>query len=126
MVLLVAVAGVAIASTVAFVAYEFGQRVQQRRSTSSDVFSVQATLALFHYKSYERIERLLGRKCFDDARRVAAEMSKLQVVLLSDQLRATSYSEELVEYVKVRDPELLKNILAGQVPILTSYETTCG
>lgn len=121
---LIAFVGVAMAAAVAFVSYEFGQW-SQRRLSGRDVYFVQATLAFAHYKSYERIKQFLERNCYEAALKDATEMKNSQVVLLSDNLRATEYDQELLEYVNLRDPELLKNVLAGQVPELRSYDTPC-
>ena len=52
-------------------------------------------------------------------------MQDLQIVLLSDNLRATENDPDLLEYVKLRNPELLKAIFAGHVPELRTYTTTC-
>jgi hypothetical protein len=119
------VVGLTTAALAAFIAYEFVKRAQDGHQTNGDVRFVQATLALLHYKSYERIEALLNGKCFDDARTVAREMKKSQMVLLSENLRATGHDQELLDYVKLRDPQLLKDVLAGHLPELKPYETSC-
>jgi hypothetical protein len=52
-------------------------------------------------------------------------MQNLQVVLLSDNLKRTKNDPELLEYVRRRNPELLKAILAGHIPELRTYTTSC-
>lgn len=87
--------------------------------------SVQATLAFGHLKSYERIESLLVRKCYDAALTEATELKNLQTALVSENLRASGNDPELVEYIKTRDPKLLETVLAGPVPQPKLYTTTC-
>lgn len=82
-------------------------------------------LAFGHYVSYERIKDLLERKCYEAALTKAKEMQNLQVVLLSDNLKKTKNDPELLEYVQLRNPELLKAILAGHIPELRTYTTSC-
>jgi len=109
------------AVVLAFLSYEIGQR--SYRSTDSGGAYLQAMLAFSHYKSYERLERLLEHRCFESAILVAKEMKKLQVVLLSENLRATGNHHELLEYVGQRDRPLLDGIMAGRVPKLEPYAT---
>jgi hypothetical protein len=52
-------------------------------------------------------------------------MRDLQVVLLAENLRATGNDPNLLAYIRPRDPELLKSVLAGHTPELQTYTTTC-
>jgi len=104
--------------------YEIGQRTRQSNNNSG-VHYVQASLAFGHYKSYGSIAALLEKKCYDAALTEAKKMRDLQVVLLAENLRATGNDPNLLEYIKLRDPELLKSVLAGHTPELRTYTTTC-
>jgi hypothetical protein len=84
-----------------------------------------ALLAFGHYKFYERIESLIDRKCYEPALTEAQELKNLQLILLSENLRASGYDPELMEYIKFRDPKLLEIVLVGRVPELKTYTTTC-
>jgi hypothetical protein len=87
--------------------------------------SLQATLAFGHLKSYERVESLLTRKCYEAALTEATELKNLQLALVSENLRESDNDPELVEYIKIRDPKLLETVLAGRVPQPKAYTTTC-
>ena len=52
-------------------------------------------------------------------------LKNLQITLVSDNLRRTGNDPELLEYIKVRDPKVLETVMAGRVPELTPYTTTC-
>ncbi len=110
---------------VAFVSYEAGQRARYQSGDSSEHNFWQATLAFAHYKSYERVKLLLEQKCYEAALKDVSEMKNLQTVLLSENLRATRNDRELVEYVRLRDPDLLKAVMAGHVPNLLAYDGPC-
>jgi hypothetical protein len=82
-------------------------------------------LAFGRYKFYERIESMLLRKCYEAALTEARELKALQISLVSENLRAAGSGPELTEYIKIRDPELLKTVLAGPIPEPKPYTTTC-
>lgn len=109
---------------VASVSYRYGRHAQQT-AEDHNVAYVQASLAFFHYKANERIESLLLRRCYEAALTEVRELKNLQLTLVSENLRATENDPELVEYIKIRDPELLQTVLAGRVPELKPYTTTC-
>jgi hypothetical protein len=108
----------------AFVSFRYGLHAQQSEENRNMAY-VQATLALAHYKTNERIESLLLRKCYEAALTEARELKNLQVTLLYENLRATENHPELVEYIKIRDPKLLEIVLAGRVPEPKPYTTKC-
>lgn len=121
---LIGIISIVLASVaIAYVSFRWGLRAQQTEENHSVAYA-QATLAFGHYKFYERIESLLLRKCYEAALTEAMELKNLQLVLLSDSLRATENDSELVEYIKIRDPKLLETALAG-VPERKPYTTTC-
>jgi len=82
-------------------------------------------LAFGHHKFYEQIESLLVRKCYEAALTEARELKNLQITLVSENLRANDNDPELMEYVRTRDPKLLEAVVAGRVPELKPYTTTC-
>jgi len=98
---------------------------RQRGTESQNLAHTQATLAFGHHKTYERIEALLERKCFEAALVEARELKNLQVVLVSENLRATNNDPELVAYIQTRDPKLYEVISSGRLPELKTYTTTC-
>lgn len=110
---------------VAAASFGAGWQMKRMKPDESGVYYTQAMLAFGHYTSYERIKVFLERKCYDAALMDAREMQNLQMVLLADNLRGTGNDPELLEYIKARNPDLLKAILAGKIPELRSYTTTC-
>jgi len=104
--------------------FQYGNRMQ-KADRERDVAYAQAMLAFDHYKSYERIEAMLARKCYEAAMTETHALKNEQLVLLAENLRATGNDPELVEYVRKRDPQVLAAVLAGKVPQLSSYTTTC-
>jgi hypothetical protein len=113
---------------VAVVSFRYGVRVQQtehNREQDHSLAYAQAMLAFAHYKFYERIELLLVRECHEAALTEARGLKTLQLTLLSENLRASENDPGLVEYIKIRDPKLLETVLAGRVPELEPYTTTC-
>jgi hypothetical protein len=113
-----------VAIAVAFASYQYGLHAQQAAEDRNLAYA-QASLAFAHYKTNERIESLLVRRCYEAALTEARELKNLQVTLLYENLRATENDPELVEYIKLRDPKLLETVLAGRVPELKPYTTTC-
>ena len=109
---------------VAALSFRYGAHVQKAEENIGLAYT-QAVLAYGHYRTYERIESLLERKCFSAAMTELRESKKLQLVLASDNLRASNNHPELVEYIRLRDEKFLDTIMAGTVPHLTSYTTTC-
>ena len=99
-------------------AYEMGLRMRPLKHDTTGVAYTQAMLAFAHYKSYGYIADYLERKCYDAALTEAKEMRDAQVVLLADNLQQTRNDPSLLEYIRFRDPELLKSVLAGHVPEL--------
>ena len=110
---------------VAAISFEAGRRMATMNSDESGVYYTQAMLASGHYSSYGRIKVLLERKCYDAALTDAREMQNLQMILLSDNLKGTNNDPSLLEYIQLRNPELLKAVLAGHLPELRPYTTTC-
>jgi hypothetical protein len=108
----------------AVVSFRYGLNAQ-RSAEKHDMAYAQATLAFAHYKTNERIESLLLRRCYKAALTEARELKNLQVALLYENLLRTENDPELVEYIKIRDPKLLETVLAGRVPELKPYTTTC-
>ena len=103
--------------------YELGRRVHH--SKDGGIYFTQAMLAFGHYTTYGKIAAELEKKCYDAALTDAREMKNLQAVLLADNLRATENDPSLLEYIKLRDAELLKSVLAGHTPEVRPYTTTC-
>lgn len=120
-VILVALGTIAVAA----MSFEAGRRMANARSDEGEVYYTQAMLAFGHYVSYEWINDLLERKCYEAALMVTKDMQNSQVVLLADNLKKTRNDPELLEYVQLRNPELLKSILAGHIPELRTYTTSC-
>ena len=112
------------AVTLAIMSYWYGAYLQ-RRTEARDLAYVQATLALAHVKSYENLESLLLRKCYDAALTVASGLKTEQVYLLYENFRDTGQDATLAEYIKGRDPGLLNAVLVGQVPAPKPYTVTC-
>jgi hypothetical protein len=108
----------------ALLAFRYGV-TSERGEMNRGLASVQATLAFGHLKSYERIESLLMRRCYEAALTEAAELKNLETALVWENLRASGNNPELVEYIKTRDPKLLETLLAGPVPQPQPYTTTC-
>jgi hypothetical protein len=113
-----------VTAAVATLSFRYGASLSLADETASVAYT-QTLIAFGHYKSYERIESLLERKCYEAAKTEAKELKKLQVVLVSDNLRRTGNDQELIEYMKLRDPSLLEAIMAGRIPELQSYSTSC-
>ena len=106
------------------VSFRFGARAQRTEENRTLAYA-QAVLAFGHHRSYERIESFLAHKCYEAAMTEATELKKLQLSLLSKNLRASDNDPGLVEYIKLRDPKLLETVEAGQVPQPRIYTTTC-
>ena len=104
--------------------YEIGRRMQMSRDDSG-VYYTQAMLAFVHHKVYGSIADHVEKKRYDAALAEAKQMRDEQVVLLSDNLRRTGNDPTLLEYIKFRDPELLKFVLAGHTPEPGPITTTC-
>jgi hypothetical protein len=113
-----------VAGIVALLAFRYGAHVQRTEENRSSAFT-QAMLAFGHYKFYERIEWLLELKCYEPALTEARELKNLQVVLVSENLRRSENDPELMEYIKIRDPKFLETVVAGRLPQLRTYTTTC-
>jgi hypothetical protein len=119
------VAGLVLSSLVLLVgSYEIGRRTQLHHDDGG-VYYTQAVLALGHHNFYGSIADYLEKKCYDAALTQAKQLRDTQVVLLADNLRATGNDPTLLEYIKVRDPELLKSVLAGHKPELRTETWTC-
>ena len=97
---LIAVAAIVVVA----VSYWYGAYAQ-RRAEDRNLADAQATLAFGHYKSYEGIESLLLRECYEAALTEIRGLKNLQITLVSDNLRRTGNDPELLEYIKVRDPK---------------------
>ena len=79
----------------AAVALRYGvpaQRTEDNRSLAS----AQAMLAFGHYKFYERLESMLVQKCYEAALTETRELKKLQLALVSRNLRASDNEPGLV------------------------------
>jgi hypothetical protein len=122
--LLTALFVVLVTAAVATLSFRYGASLSLADETANVAYT-QTQIAFGHYKSYERIESLLERKCYEAAMTEAKELKKLQVALVSDNLRRTGNDQELIEYMKLRDPSLLDTVLAGKTPELSTYTTTC-
>ena len=122
--LLIALFLVLVTGAVATVSFRYGANMSIAQEGAALAYT-QAQLAFGHYKFYERIESLLERKCYEAAMTEARELKKLQIVLVSDNLHRTGSDQELIEYMKLRDPKLLEMVLTGKTPALQSYTTTC-
>ena len=115
---------VAVAIASAAISFWYGVHSEQTDQSRSLAYT-QALLAFGHHKFYERIESLLARKCYEAALTEARELKNLQITLVSENLRANDNDPELMEYVRTRDPKLLEAVVAGRVPELKPYTTTC-
>lgn len=113
---------------VVVVAFKVGQMTGRTSEDQGEsiVFRTQAMLAFAHYSSYERIRGFLERKCYEAALTDAIQTRNLQMKLLAENLkRIGGRDQELLEYIRDRNPQLLKEIEAGRIPELQSYTTTC-
>jgi hypothetical protein len=107
-------------------AVSYGYAVYTARGAASHALAhTQALLAVGHFRSYERIESLIERKCFEAALTEARELKNLQVTLASENLRATDNDTDLIEYMRTRAPKLYEAISTGRLPPLKTYSTTC-
>lgn len=106
-------------------AYRIGGRAHDTRHDASGLYYTQALLAFAHYKMYGKIATELEKKCYDAALKDAGEMKEEQIALLADNLRRTGNDARLLEYLKLRDPELLKSVLSGHTPGMQPYTTQC-
>lgn len=122
--LLTALIVVLVTATVAILSFRYGASLSVANETASVAYT-QAQIAFGHYKFYERIESLLERRCYEAAMTEAKELKRLQAVLVSDNLRRTGNDQDLIEYLKLRDPALLDTVLAGKTPEPRTYTTTC-
>jgi hypothetical protein len=98
-------------------AYQIGRRVQKNRDDVG-LYSTQAMLAFGHYKLYGIITGYLEKKCYDAALTEARDMRNGMIVIFADNLRRTGNDPDLLEYVRLRDADLLKSVLAGHTPDL--------
>ena len=101
--------------------YEIGRRMRPH----SRIYYVQASLAFGHYRNYGVIADLLEKKCYDDALTMARYMRDVEKSIFAENLRRAGNDPELLEYIKLRDPELLKSVLAGPTPGPRDIWTTC-
>ena len=104
--------------------YEMGRRTHLSHD-GGGVYYTQAVLAFAHYKTYSKIATELEKKCYDAALKDASETKEEQMALLANNLRRTGNDPTLLEYIKFRDPELLKFVLAGHTPEPGPITTTC-
>lgn len=95
-----------------------------RYRSRNGVYRTQALMAFANYVTYRDIAGYLEHKCYDPALAEAASMRDVQIVVLSDNLRRTGNSPGLLAYLRSRDPELLKSVLAGHIPKFRSFTTT--
>jgi hypothetical protein len=107
------------------IAFEAGRQMKSVKPDESGVYYTQAILAFGHYTSYEEIKGLMEKGCYDAALTVVREMQNLQINLLSDNLKSMNNDPDLLEYINLRNPELLKAIMAGHIPELRAYTTIC-
>jgi uncharacterized protein (DUF58 family) len=98
---------------------------EQRKQERHSLAYAQATIAFAHYKTLERIEFLLARKCYDAALTEARWHKDAELVLLSENFAATGKDPELREYIKLRDPKVTQVILSGRLPDLRPLTTEC-
>ena len=107
---------------VGFASYgDQGQRTQENHSLAY----AQATVAFAHYKTLERIEFLLTRKCYDAALTEARWHKNAEILLLAENFAATGKDPELMAYIKLRDPKVMQVILSGRLPDLRPVTTEC-
>jgi hypothetical protein len=107
-------------------AVSYGYAVYTGRAAGSHALAhTQAVLAVGHFRSYEQIESLIERKCFEAALMEARELKNLQVTLASENLRATHNDPELIEYMRTRAPKLHETISSGRLPALKTHTTAC-
>jgi hypothetical protein len=111
-------------AVVAFASYRYGSSTQ-REMENQNLAHVQATLSFAHYKTIERLESLLQRKCYEGALAEVGEFKKAQLVLLSENFRASGNDAELTEYIKTRDSKLLETIVSGPIPELKPFTAKC-
>ena len=116
---------VAVAATAAAIGSYLYATHRQQAIENQNLAHTQAMLAVGHHKTYERLEALLERKCFEAALVEARGLKNLQVVLVSENLRATNNDPELLAYIQTRDPKLYGVISSGRLPELKTYSTTC-
>ena len=98
---------------------------EQRKQEHHSLAYAQATIAFAHYKTLERIEALLARRCYDAALSEARWHKDAELVLLSQNVVATGKDQELMEYIKARDPKVTQLILSGPLPDPKPLTTEC-
>jgi hypothetical protein len=108
----------------AVLSYWYAVHTERAAASYASAYT-QAALAVAHFKSYETIESLIERKCFDAALTETRELKNLQITLASENLRASNNDPELIDYMRTRTPKLHEAISSGQVPSLKTYTTTC-
>jgi hypothetical protein len=119
--LLLIVPLVVVLALVAAGAYETGRRMRPH----SRIYEIQASLAFGHYKNYRIVADLLEQKCYDDALSFATYMRDLEKYVVAENLRRTGNDPTLLEYIRFRDAELLKSVLAGHAPAPQPITTRC-
>jgi len=108
LVILLVVAGLALVAG----SYEMGRRMRPH----GYIYYVQGSLALGDYKYYGIITDFLQQKCYDDALALAKYQRDLKRSVVAVNMRLSGNDPALLEYIKLRDPELLKSVLAGHPP----------
>jgi hypothetical protein len=97
----------------------------QRTNDNRALASVQAVLAFGHHASYERIESLLVRKCYEAALTEAGSSRTCNLhSCLKIFARATT-TPSWWSTSRSGDPKLLETVAAGRVPELKTYTSTC-
>jgi hypothetical protein len=105
--------------------YEMGRRMQLVNRNDRSLAYTKAVLAFAHYKHYADIADYLEQKCYDDAVTMARFMRDSEKSLVAANLRRTANDPTLLEYIKFRDPELLKSVLAASTPEPQPITTRC-
>jgi hypothetical protein len=77
---------------------------------------VQGVLAYNHYKQYKEVKELVARTCYEAARERAAFYEQQELNLLAESLRPDN-SRGLRDYVKERDPDVIKRVDEVRLPL---------
>lgn len=92
-----------------------------------DIRFVQGVLAFNHLKTYEEINALLGKKCYERAVDESAFYAQLEMNLLAENLTQDK-NGELRRYIIERDAKILERADAVKLPLRNETKTfgECG
>lgn len=121
---LVIISSILILTVIGLGAYELGRRAD-KKDFNNALHATQGQLAFFHYKVYKDTQFFLENECYEAALKNITEMKNLQIETLAINLQYSEYDPELIEYIKLRDPELLERVLKGNIPEFKPFSLPC-